>query len=85
MEAEATEMAWIRDALARHFSVDPAGIRPTSRLREDLRLESLDLVDLVLEIEKRVGRRIENEDLSSVRTVEDVLRLMERLRSSRVG
>lgn len=80
MEPAENELAsWVRDVLVAKFDVESASVRPEARLREDLNLESLDLVDLVLEIERRIGRRIENQDVSDVRTVEDVVRLLRRL------
>jgi acyl carrier protein len=85
MESVASEFSWVRDVLVRQFDIPEADVRVDARLREDLRLESLDLVDLVLVIEKHIGRRIESEDISAVRTVQDVLRLMERMRAHPVG
>lgn len=81
MDTSQTDLsAWVRDVLEREFDVPAARVTPDARLREDLGLESLDLVDLLLEFERHIGRRIENEDISTVRTVGDVVTLLERLR-----
>ena len=76
--------SWIREVLVSRFDVPGASVLPDARLREDLGLDSLDHVDLVLEMELCLGRRIENTDFSGVRTVRDVLELLERLGASPV-
>lgn len=81
MQTDESDLSWVRGVFVHQFEIAEASIRPDARLREDLRLESLDLVDLILEVERRVGRRIEGEDMSGVRTVEDVLTLVARLRA----
>lgn len=70
---------WLRDTLVRKFEVPADALVPGARLKEDLGLESLDFVDLVVEFESLVGRRIETEDLQGLRTVEDVMALLRRL------
>jgi acyl carrier protein len=60
-------------ALAAEFELDPADIRPETRLREDLDLDSLDAVDMVIVLEKtfqiRVGR---DPAIMEIRTIGDV-------------
>ncbi|MCE9634205.1 MAG: acyl carrier protein [Planctomycetes bacterium] len=80
--ADPERMKWVTDVLTGPFEVPVASITPDARLREDLGLESLDLVDMVLEIERRVGRRLENEDVSSIRTVADVIALVQKLEAT---
>ena len=73
-------LEWVRGVLAEEFSIDPSAVTPQARLAEDLGLESLDLVDLLLEFERFAGRRIGNDDVAQVQTVADVVALLERLR-----
>lgn len=80
--ADPERMQWVTDVLTGPFEVPAASVTPGARLREDLGLESLDLVDMVLEIERRIGRRLENEDVSSIRTVSDVIALVRRLEAT---
>lgn len=55
------------------FEFEPDAIIPTARLYEDLDLDSIDAVDLVVELRKITGKKIDPEVFKSVRTVEDVV------------
>lgn len=55
------------------FEVDPEDISLESNLYQDLDIDSIDAVDLVVELQKITGKRIKPEDFKSVRTVQDVV------------
>nr|WP_154325588.1 acyl carrier protein [Pantoea sp. 201603H] len=55
------------------FDIDASHIQPESRLYEDLDLDSIDAVDMVVHLQKRIGRKITPEIFKSVRTVQDVV------------
>lgn len=57
----------------RLFEMDPATIKPESNLYEDLDIDSIDAVDLVIELRKMTKKKIEPEDFKSVRTVQDIV------------
>ena len=59
--------------LADLFELNPAEITLGSSLGEDLDIDSIDAIDLVVELKKYVGKRLSPEDFKSVRTVEDVV------------
>jgi acyl carrier protein len=48
----------------------------TSRLKEDVKLDSLDLVELVLECEEKFNIVLPEQSLHGVSTVEDILKLI---------
>ena len=52
-------------------------ISSTASLRKDLGLSSLDAVLLVLDLEERLGIDIEDEELTSLDTVDALLKLVE--------
>lgn len=52
---------------------DPARITPASRLREDLGINSLTLIDVACAAEDRFGIRIPDDDLERFVTVGDAL------------
>ncbi len=56
-----------------------AAVRPEDDLYGDLGAESMDLVNLAVAVEDRFGVFIPEEDLATLRTVEDVYRLVVRL------
>jgi len=59
----------IREHLATELEVDPARIVPETRFKEDLEADSLDLVELVMELEDRYGVRIPDEEAAKILTV----------------
>ncbi len=54
----------------------------SSRLKEDINLDSLDLVELVMECEEKFGVEIPETELYAVSTVEDIMKLIDKLVSS---
>jgi acyl carrier protein len=69
----------LEDLLVNIFEVDPASIRPEARLYEDLEVDSIDAVDLVIELRKITGRQIDPDEFKAVRTVDDVVGVVQAL------
>jgi len=65
--------AKIVDILHRTFDIEPARIQRESRLGEDLDIDSIDAVDLLVQLKPLVGRRLQPDAFKSVRTVQDVV------------
>lgn len=61
------------------FELSADDIQPSSKLYEDLDIDSIDAVDLVVELKKMTGKKINPDDFKSVRTVEDVVIAVEKL------
>jgi acyl carrier protein len=59
----------IRLHLADELEVDPATISESTRFKEDLEADSLDLYTLVQELEDSYGARISDEQAAKIRTV----------------
>ncbi|MEM5528631.1 acyl carrier protein [Gammaproteobacteria bacterium AS21] len=55
------------------FEIDRADIKLESDLYEDLDIDSIDAVDLVVELKKVTGKKIKPEDFKAVRSVNDVV------------
>jgi acyl carrier protein len=66
-------LARIVEILQQTFDIDPARIKPEARLGEDLDIDSIDAVDLIVQLKPLVGRRLQPEAFKSVRTVQDVV------------
>ena len=62
-------LARIREHLATELEVDPDRIGESTRFREDLEADSLDLVELVVELEDSYGIRIPDEQAAQIMTV----------------
>lgn len=65
--------ARLRDYLVDVFEIPEHTIRPEARLAEDLDLDSIDAVDLIVEFQELIGKKISPEEFKSVRTVADVV------------
>lgn len=59
----------IREHLATELEVDPTVIAEETRFREDLEADSLDLVELTVELEDAYGIRIPDEEAAKILTV----------------
>lgn len=67
------------------FEIPPEKVTLQTRLFEELDLDSIDAVDLVVNLQDLTGRRIKPEEFKAVRTVGDVLDCVERLLASDVA
>lgn len=65
--------------LIKLFELDPELITPQARLYEDLDLDSIDAVDMVVNLQKKTGHKIKPETFKAVRTVQDIVDVMEQL------
>ena len=59
----------IREHLATELEVEPARIAEGTRFKEDLEADSLDLVELVVELEDSYGIRIPDDEAARILTV----------------
>ena len=59
----------IRAHLAEELEVDPGRIQDGTRFKEDLRADSLHLVELVVELEDNYGVRIPDDEAAKILTV----------------
>ncbi len=55
------------------FGIDPAKVTPESRLGEDLDIDSIDAVDLIVQLKPLLGGNLKPEAFRSVRSVQDVV------------
>ena len=67
----------VRDLLAKSFEIDPAAIKPESMLFQELELDSIDAIDMVVQLQEWTGRYVPEESLRGIRTVDDVVSLVE--------
>jgi acyl carrier protein len=63
----------VRDHLSTELEVSPEKIQPETRFREDLDADSLDLYELVMELEDRYGIRVSEEEAADIKTVGDAV------------
>jgi acyl carrier protein len=59
----------VRAHLSEELGIDASTVEEGSRFKEDLEADSLDLVELVVELEDRYGIRITDEEAERIKTV----------------
>jgi acyl carrier protein len=66
-------MKLVRDHLSTELEVSPEKIQLDTRFREDLDADSLDLYELVMELEDRYEIRVTEEEAAEIETVGDAV------------
>ena len=61
------------------FEIDASRVTPEARLYDDLDIDSIDAVDLIVQLTPWVGKRLNADAFKSVRTVQDVVDALHQL------
>jgi len=69
----------VRDIVVKLLKIqNPEKIKPDTRFKEDLNIDSLDALELMMELESVFGFEIPDEDAEKMLTVEDVINYFEK-------
>lgn len=68
------------ELLAADLDVPKTRIKGSSDIREDLKADSLAIIDIMMGIEEEFGLKVENVDFEEIRTVDDLVKKIERMR-----
>ena len=63
----------LKDILVDQFELDESSITPDANLYEELELDSIDAVDLLVQLKNITGKKISPDDFKDVRTINDVI------------
>ena len=63
----------VRKNIARQLDIAEETITMDSRLIEDLKADSLDVVELIMDLEQQYGIEIPDDDLPNIHTVGDIV------------
>ncbi|MDP2306355.1 MAG: acyl carrier protein [Pseudomonadota bacterium] len=63
----------VKDLIAESLGVNPTEVIPDASFIDDLGADSLDIVELVMAIEKEFGIEIPDEDAEKISTVQDAV------------
>lgn len=72
----------VRSTMQELFEVEADAIKPETKLIEDLQLDSIDAIDLAARLEEITRHRLGEEELRTLRTVDDVVNLIHKAMSS---
>jgi acyl carrier protein len=65
--------ARIKSILVEQFEVDEAAVSLDANLYEELEIDSIDAVDLLVQLKELTGKKISPDVFKDVRTIRDVL------------
>ena len=63
----------IKETIADTLAVDADIIKPETSLKEDLKADSLDFVELVMSLEDEFDVKIGEDDTAKIQTVQDII------------
>jgi acyl carrier protein len=64
------------------FEIDPQKVQMQAHLFTDLDLDSIDAVDLAIKVQEMTGKRIKPDEFKNVRTVQDVIEMIQQLQAA---
>jgi acyl carrier protein len=67
----------IRDVVIKKFKVQPENVTVATRLREDLNVDSLDAVELIMELEDTFNVKISDDEAQKLKTIGDIVTFIE--------
>ncbi len=67
----------VRELVAKQMKIDPETIKPESRLVEDLKADSIDAAELIINLENELDVELADEAILNVKTVEDIVKYLE--------
>ena len=77
--SEAEIRALLADTLENLFEIEPERIKPETNLYEDLEIDSIDAIDLLDQIKRQTGYKLQAEDFRNVRTIDDIIAAVSKL------
>ena len=63
----------LKNILIEQFELDESSISPDANLYDELELDSIDAVDLLVQLKNITGKKIAPDDFKDVRTINDVI------------
>jgi acyl carrier protein len=73
----------MKATMVQTFELDPMKITAEARLVDDLGLDSIDAIDLAVKLQELTGDRVAEEVLKSLRTVADVVTVIDTMLNRR--
>ena len=70
----------VKSMIAEQLKVDPAKITAESRLMEDLKADSANIMVMIMDLEDQFGVTVEDDQIMKLRTVGDVVKYIDSLK-----
>ena len=78
MQSKEQILRWVMDTLKSEFKIRDDDLHPGAHLIDDLDLDSIDAVDLAVNVEQELGLSLTEGELKSLHTVQDVVDVIHR-------
>ena len=79
MDNQRDSYEFLKTLLVEQFDIPEKDISPDARLFDDLGIDSIDAVDMVVHLRNTTGERVSPQRFKSVRTVQDVVEIVDRM------
>lgn len=70
----------VKETIAEQLGISKDSITPQSNIVEDLGADSLDVIEMLMTLEDEYGITIPDEQISQVKTIEQIVALIEKLK-----
>jgi len=67
----------VKEIITRYVKVEPEKITLESKLNEDLDADSIDIADVVMDIEEKYGFEFSDEDAENIVAIKDLVNVIE--------
>lgn len=67
----------VKEIIARYVKIEPEKITLESKLNEDLDADSIDIADVVMDIEEKYGFEFSDEDAENIGAIKDLVKVIE--------
>ena len=67
----------VKEIITKYIKIDPERITLESRLNEDLDADSIDIADVVMDIEEKYGFEFSDEDAENIVQIKDLVKVIE--------
>ena len=71
--------AFLFDILENMFEIDTDNVTGSTNLYEDLEIDSIDAIDLLDQIKRQTGYKLQADDFRNVRTIDDIIAAVSKL------
>lgn len=67
----------VKEIITRYVKIEPEKITLESKLNEDLDADSIDIADVIMDIEEKYGFEFSDEDAENIVAIKDLVRVIE--------
>ncbi|ERK56352.1 putative acyl carrier protein [Gemella bergeri ATCC 700627] len=67
----------VKDIIVKYIKIDKDKITLDSKLNEDLDADSIDIADVVMDIEEKYGFEFSDEDAENITEIKDLVKVIE--------